>query len=387
MSAKHPNIINGILGVIIVVISFQISLNEKMPTFVDLPLSAIRLVCFGYILIQFGRNPHLNKLDICFIWFALLYATVPLIYNTSQIIPVFSHIVNISILLGIFNLYSSRINYIIKIFAITFSVIVYANFILMISGVGSAIFDGGWLIASNYNQMSLKLFAATTTNVVYCAITHKFNLNTLLIMIVSVATTLYVGSMTATTGLILLCLCSVASFFRVSRTILPILFVFVMLFHIFVVGMQGDISSMKHLTYFIEEILHKNLTFTGRVPIWGMSVDMFLAKPWFGYGHLSAVDYDRIFGATTPHNIVLWVLLTGGITMFIASFIMCVICVKRTNKQTNSYIVNFLQYAAVICLLMLGVETYGLPLIFFFLILLYNTPVIVAASQIKINKQ
>lgn len=58
----------------------------------------------------------------------------------------------------------------------------------------------------------------------------------------------------------------------------------------------------------------KGIDFNNRFPIWTLSLDAFAKKPLLGYGMLSASDYLRITGfAVNPHNMLLTILLTGGI--------------------------------------------------------------------------
>ncbi len=317
--------------------------------------------------------------------FAFTYIISVMCHDVSLIIPPISHIMGMIILLGVFDLYKDRINIIIRILSIVFSCIVYCNFFIVILGLDSIIMQNDrYFVGGNYNQMSLPLFSAIVSNVLYCYISHKLNLNTILVMLLSVATTLFVGSMTATVGLILLILCSVVSFGRVSRIILPISFCVVIVFHIFVVGMNSDISSMKHITFFIEDILHKNLTFTNRDQAWVASVELFKEKPLLGYGHITVDWCENMFdGIATPHNMILLVLLTGGVALMMVMIFMGIVCVHESNR-VKGYCTNFLQFAAVICLLMLAFEVYNWTLVFYYFVLMYYTPYFVEYREVSL---
>lgn len=67
--------------------------------------------------------------------------------------------------------------------------------------------------------------------------------------------------------------------------------------------------------FFIEGVLHKGLSFTGRTEIWDEAVRMFLKKPWLGYGY---AQYGKIYRLRKGkyyhgHNIFLEIAVEGGI--------------------------------------------------------------------------
>lgn len=67
--------------------------------------------------------------------------------------------------------------------------------------------------------------------------------------------------------------------------------------------------------FFIEGVLHKGLSFTGRTEIWDEAVRMFLKKPWLGYGY---AQYGKIYRLRKGkyyhgHNIFLELAVEGGI--------------------------------------------------------------------------
>ncbi len=67
--------------------------------------------------------------------------------------------------------------------------------------------------------------------------------------------------------------------------------------------------------FFIEGVLHKGLSFTGRTEIWDRAVEMFLNSPWLGYGY---AQYGKVYRLRKGkyyhgHNIFLEVAVEGGV--------------------------------------------------------------------------
>ena len=67
--------------------------------------------------------------------------------------------------------------------------------------------------------------------------------------------------------------------------------------------------------FFIEGVLHKGLSFTGRTEIWDRAVEMFLKSPWLGWGY---AQYGKVYRLRKGkyyhgHNLFLEILVEGGL--------------------------------------------------------------------------
>lgn len=87
--------------------------------------------------------------------------------------------------------------------------------------------------------------------------------------------------------------------------------------------------------FFIEGVLHKGLSFTGRTDIWDKAIEMFLASPFLGYGIAQSGKVYRISKHKYyhAHNAILEVLVEGGIFSLLAFLVM----LERAGKQLLIY--------------------------------------------------
>ena len=73
------------------------------------------------------------------------------------------------------------------------------------------------------------------------------------------------------------------------------------------------ILKMQNMfSFLIEDILQKNLTFTGRTFIWDRALDYIKMSPWFGWGNHNADIFRIRLGGAHTHNTWLGFLYTGG---------------------------------------------------------------------------
>lgn len=83
----------------------------------------------------------------------------------------------------------------------------------------------------------------------------------------------------------------------------------------------------------IEDVLGKNLTFTGRTYIWDLSLEALMQSPIFGYGIEDIfITVERI-SVDSPHNLFLWILYRGGLVQFLIFILLIQLVIK--NLQNN----------------------------------------------------
>lgn len=76
--------------------------------------------------------------------------------------------------------------------------------------------------------------------------------------------------------------------------------------------------------FFIEGVLHKGLSFTGRTDIWDKAVTMILESPMLGYGFAQSGKVYRLRKGKYyhAHNVFLEILMEGGVCALIAYLLM-----------------------------------------------------------------
>lgn len=112
--------------------------------------------------------------------------------------------------------------------------------------------------------------------------------------------------------------------------------------------------------FFIEGVLHKGLSFTGRTDIWDEAIRMFLASPFLGYGFTSTGKVYRLVKNKYyhAHNAFLEILVEGGMGAMLGYLLM----LEQAGKQMLIYRKH--DYACLIsaglmaCFLMMSMESY-----------------------------
>ena len=87
--------------------------------------------------------------------------------------------------------------------------------------------------------------------------------------------------------------------------------------------------------FFIEGVLHKGLSFTGRTDIWDKAIALFLDSPFLGYGIAQSGKVYRISKGKYyhAHNAILEVLVEGGVFAAMAFVMM----LERAGRQLLIY--------------------------------------------------
>ena len=83
--------------------------------------------------------------------------------------------------------------------------------------------------------------------------------------------------------------------------------------------------------FFIEGVLHKGLSFTGRTDIWDKAIEMILESPFLGYGIAQSGKVYRLSKGKYyhAHNAFLEILVEGGVFALIAFLMM----LERAGRQ------------------------------------------------------
>ena len=93
--------------------------------------------------------------------------------------------------------------------------------------------------------------------------------------------------------------------------------------------------------FFIVDVLHKELTFTGRTFIWDQALLKILRHPLIGNG-MTEFPIGSYFVATHPHNFMLYLLVKSGLIGFLLFAVSAVICAKKLEKNQDNKIAQIL---------------------------------------------
>ena len=194
------------------------------------------------------------------------------------------------------------------------------------------------------------------------------------IYVAGIVSSILVHSSTSTVGLILL----VALFFLVRRGVkFNIYFMLggnLALFLIMVVY-RLQISGFK---YFIENVLHKTVTLTGRDVLWDMALFYIRKQPWLGYGlYASNPTGFSTFGeewSLYAHNQYLQELFDGGLIQLGLYIILLLIICRRLNKYRNGMLAQCMIVTLFALNVMFITEGYRAKIIYLIYYYAYYAP-------------
>ena len=354
------------------VVFSQIVMRLDPIPILDFLFSGLRFFVFIVVFIYYIRHLYFTKFELLLLLYALCIFSVTIIFSTDQTIRCLSHIFNVSVLVVIFKFFDTR--QVVKIVSVILSILVYLNFGLTLLYPNGHFFVNGsgvFILGGNYNQMGATLLVALITNAVYVYGTKSFlfRINFAILTLVSIFTVIFVGSMTSSVGIVLFSLFVIFASWKISRLALKIFFGFVVAFNVILLYLQMEIDN-NIITWFVEDVLEKDLTFTDRVRVWSESIDLFLESKLLGHGIKPMEWYSYHLGVLTPHNMILSTLIKGGIVLlFILVFIIAYV-IKDSSKYISSSL-NVLQFGFSCFFLMMTMETYAIELIFYLIILMF----------------
>lgn len=277
--------------------------------------------------------------------------------------------------------YRERIHIVIQASSAILSFCVYVNFIHLMLHQELWIQDlindhGGFLLGNNYNGMGFRFIVAIVFSVLCIRYSKKWIVNTVLVILLSITPLVITGSMTSLVCIIFFIIVCCIPSVRLQRTIVITAFLFGILFQVFVVFSGKGLEDNELAVYFVEELLGKDITFTMRTYLWDMSMQKILESPIVGYGFLDNEWYqNNIYtsAGTGPCNMMLSILLNGGIILFSLFLIIVIISVMRIQAY-HDYFSQVIQMGVATILIMHLMEMQSYVFVFILLALSFYYP-------------
>ena len=279
----------------------------------------------------------------------------------------------------IFNYYKIHTEKIIKFFAISLSFCVYANLAHLIAHptlwmVETGKEGAGYLLGNNYNQMGCRLIIALGTNILCIKYNKIWRFNYIATTICAIVSLFMVGSMTSLSMIILFTLYTLIPFAKLKKNILTTTFIIFILFQFFVVFNGRGLENNDLARYFVEDVLHKDLTFTHRTYLWDAALKIIPKSPIWGYGLVEGEWYKAHMSsiAMGPHNFILAVLLNGGIILLIFYSIICGYSINSIRPYFKDTEAKNLIFSTICLWIMALMEMYPYTIMLYPLAIMYN---------------
>ena len=211
-------------------------------------------------------------------------------------------------------------------------IVIFINFLCLLFPKFGSIFDCDFFLEYDNNHFMYYILGITVSFINYYLNKDKQSkIRMILMCTIVLVTTFSVFSATAIIAFVVLALALFLSFkFNIGNIVSYVIFYFISFVSIIVFNAQHLFS------FLIVNILHKDITLSGREKIWNAFKVEILNSPLLGHGYQS----DKLFVLNTylyAHNHILNELYCGGIIMYLVYVWFVILPAKKLlkNKDAN----------------------------------------------------
>ena len=342
------------------------------------------IICIALLIQRFRQSFEINSFNWRTNLWWLFYTCLAFTTAGMGLTPIFKWLnIILMLLLGACYWQDDPVNNY-RYISIVFSLLIYLNAILLIIYPDGLWVDYEWIgtgdsrrfLFGNYNQMGFVCLLGITAQAMYTFATKRGRFNLFLLILVSLGTVMFVGSMTSTVGLTILGTYILLHNLIKRPQIYVTTFVIVYIaFFVTIIWLGNSIEEIGAMTRFVENVLSKDTTFTSRTEIWSNAVYKIQQSPWIGFG-IQKVEWNMMhLDGSGPHNLCLMLLLQGGVILC-GAFIYNVIFVlkKAFQNPTKSSILGVVSICVFFTMSLF--EAYNLVQTFLLLQLVYYSPLL-----------
>lgn len=337
LSIKTKRILYFVFGVIFSRYMFFLDNWPIIPTI----LSILRFTFVPFIILLYLRKkPRWSIVESSMIIFAGVFLFCSFITGSSALIRLMSSILDIFIVWVLIRvLIKTHPIDLLEILIVIFSVAIYINFLLLFVLPDGFINPNGsmdyYLLGGNYNQFGKTMLPAVALHTFYTSKTNKHKLHLLFLVAVCIISLLIVGSKTSLLGITICFLFYVIRSYRLRKLGLFAFIIVYFLFQNFALKQSFYMLQNDKVTYFVEEVLHKDMTFSDRTTLWQNTILGVIQSPLVGHGLKTADEYRGEIGGVMPHNLLLKIVYEGGFMLLIAWIFMMIAVHIRYFKFRN----------------------------------------------------
>lgn len=337
--------------------------------------------CIGFVMMSYMclRKPEVTRFDMyTIVYYTLLFVIT--IVSGNDIKSAAYCIIEIILLLAVFNYFSDNFSLTVKASALVWSAIIYGNLAMMVLYpdwiyAAEDTFTG-YLLGGNYNQMGGRIICGCVTNALCLKFGRQWMLNVSATFVAAIVTLLLVGSMTSSFCVLLFTIYCIFPSFKVQKIGLVAFFVFYLCFQFFVCFSGEGLQNNPIAVYIIEDVLGKDMSFTYRTTMWDAAGKLFVKSPIWGFGladeewwlaNLSSL-------AKGPHNFIYGIMLSGGLLLLSVFVMICSEVVKKILKFGIDRMYGVLLMGILTWLFMGTMEVYPTFFIIYLLLLAFYYP-------------
>lgn len=374
---------------------FPVLLSMPLGIFVsmalaDLGMQTLSYLVFGLFLIGFAvmallyiKDREMSKYGMLHLLFFLILFSLTAINSDADTKNCLYIALEVLMFLMMFHYYRNRIHVVIISIAIVFSFCVYAGLLHMLAHPNLWIIaedkaDTGYLLGNNYNGMGMRMIVAMAYSAMCTKYSKLWRINFIGVTIATFVPILITGSKTSLAGIGLFTFVYILPSLKIQKSIANVALTAFLFFQCFVVFSGKGLENNELAVYIIEDLLDKDITFTYRTYLWDTAIQEIAKSPIWGYGFVNMDWYAThisIQYGTGPHNMILSVLVNGGIILFLIYMAITTISLANVFSYNDRHAV-MARMSVIATMIMLLMEFQSYTFIMLLFALAYYYPVI-----------
>lgn len=304
--------------------------------YINLLFNYWRLIAiFGLLIMFFLKKIHVSKfmISVCAYYVYMVFVCFLKNVDKNEAITNFIYIFGMLLIMEVFLKHFSVFIYSFE-YIVGFLVILnFAMVFLFPDGMymNARGDEGNWL----FGYYNAHLFTVLPWLVVFfiCSLRKngKLKWSTILVGMICLIGIFVAGSKTSSIALLAFLVAIVISL-KVGKISLPgiaVVIVISMIISYLIVILQ----IQTYFADFIQNVLHRDLTFTGRTVIWNAALKAFFDSPIFGNGMLVYIPASSDWTTTQAHNAFLNILANGGIIGLVLFVLMFAIVAQKMFRM------------------------------------------------------
>jgi len=235
--------------------------------------------------------------------------------------------------------------------------------------------NNGYLLGGNYNQIGIRVLLAFSLGMMSIRYNKWWLLNLIPLLVAGLVVLSMVRSMTSLSCIILFLLFTLIRNPHLLRIGLIGLYTGWLLFQCIVCFSGTDLANNEFALWLVEDVLGKDITFTGRTYMWDAALQTISGSPVWGYGF---VDKDWFYSnmssrAIGAHNFILNTMVYGGVISVLLYGRIMMLSIRHLRTYNDRDSLRLIATFGLLCIMMLF-EAYNIAVVFFVLAVMYYYP-------------
>ncbi len=350
--------------------------------FVDDIYKIWQIISGFIILLIILKNGTFSKI-IGYILLFLFTMFLSSIINSQSLLNIISFVFHVFVLCLVVDYgISNDTKLFLNSFEMLLSILICVNFLTVITYpegmyINNLGFRYNWLLGYKNSHISYVMPAIFISFINSYYTFNKLKLRNILLLIISIISTIMVDNSTGLFALSLIsCFLLLSKLFKKRKNILNIFSYSIinisLFFGIVIARVQNYFSTI------IVDVLHRDLTFTGRTYIWDKVLLMIQRSKIFGYGK----TFQYTDTIVSSHNQILEILYKNGILGLIGYLLVVFNSFRELWKYREYKVVQFMSFIMFTYFVMMLTEAYSHEYIIYLYVICYHTKFLVKEKNV-----